>query len=41
VIAAIRSKYAGIRGVKLSDRSYIYVPYTGLLRYSKSNIYIV
>jgi len=41
VIAAIRSKYAGIRGVKLSDRSYIYVPYIGLLRYSKSNIYIV
>jgi len=27
--------------VKLSDKSCIYVPYIGLLRYSKSNIYIV
>jgi len=26
--------------VKFSDRSYIYVPYIGLLRYNKSNIYI-
>jgi len=41
VIADIRSKYAGIRGVKLSDKSSIYVLYIGLLRYNKYRIYIV